>query len=116
MRGRDLLSGLPREIMVTDSQIREAIGRSVRSIVEHIKSILEVTPPELVADIYRRGLILTGGGALLRGMDESIGTGTGLPVRIAEDPVAAVARGAGALLESPILLKDIALPKTDRIF
>ena len=116
MRGRDLLSGLPREIMVNDTQIREALARSVRTIVEHIKSILEITPPELVADIYRRGLILTGGGALLRGMDQSISAGTGLPVRVAEDPGSAVARGAGTLLDSPILLKDIALPKTDRIF
>lgn len=116
MRGRDLLSGLPREIMVSDTQIREALARSVRTIVEHIKSILEITPPELVADIYRRGLILTGGGALLRGMDQSIGAGTGLSVRVAEDPGSAVARGAGTLLDSPVLLKDIALPKTDRIF
>lgn len=116
MRGRDLLSGLPREIMVNDTQIREALARSVRTIVEHIKSILEITPPELVADIYRRGLILTGGGALLRGMDQSISAGTGLPVRVAEDPGSAVARGAGTLLDSPALLKDIALPKTDRIF
>ncbi|MFA6446930.1 MAG: rod shape-determining protein [Patescibacteria group bacterium] len=115
MRGRDLLSGLPREIIVTDGQVREAIARSVRSIVEHIKSILEITPPELVADIYRRGVVLTGGGSLLRGMDQAIGEGTGLPVRVTEDPVSTVARGAGALLESKELLKDLALPKTDRI-
>lgn len=115
MRGRDLLSGLPREIMVTDGQVREAIARSVRSVVEHIKSILEITPPELVADIYRRGIILTGGGSLLRGMDQSIATGTGIPVRVAEDPQSAVARGAGILLETEPLLRDIALPKTDRI-
>lgn len=115
MRGRDLLSGLPREIMVTDGQVREAIARSVRSIVEHIKSILEITPPELVADIYRRGVVLSGGGSLLRGLDQAISTGTGLPVRVAEDPQSAVARGAGLLLENPQMLKDIALPKSDRI-
>ena len=115
MRGRDLLSGLPREIMVTDSQIREALARSVKSIVEHVKSILEITPPELVADIYKRGLVLTGGGAQLRGIDQAISSGTGLPVRVAEDPCSAVARGAGALFETPTLMKDIVLPKTDRI-
>ncbi|MFZ6014806.1 MAG: rod shape-determining protein [Patescibacteria group bacterium] len=115
MRGRDLLSGLPREILVTDSQIREALARSVRSITEHIKSILEVTPPELVADIYKRGVTLTGGGSLLRGIDEIIHRETGIPVQVAEDPMSTVARGAGMLLESQILLKDLALPKTDRI-
>ncbi|MBU2566962.1 rod shape-determining protein [Patescibacteria group bacterium] len=115
MRGRDLLSGLPREIMVTDSQVREAIARSVRTVIEHIKSILEVTPPELVADIYRRGVMLTGGGSLLRGLAEAIQVETGLPVQVAEDPVSTVARGAGALLENKEILKDIALPKSDRI-
>jgi len=115
MRGRDLLSGLPREIFATDSQIREAIARSVKSITEHIKSILEITPPELVADIYRRGIIITGGGALLRGMDEAIHEQTGIPVRVVEDPVATVARGAGMLLESPEILTDVTLPKSDRI-
>ena len=68
MRGRDLLSGLPKEIIVNDTQIREAIQRSVRIIVDNIKSTLEITPPELVADIYERGIVLTGGGALLRGV------------------------------------------------
>ncbi len=115
MRGRDLLSGLPREIFVTDSQIREAIARSVRSITEHIKSILEITPPELVADIYRRGITLTGGGSLLRGMDEAIREQTGIPVRVVEDPVTTVARGAGMLLETKEILDDITLPKSDRI-
>lgn len=115
LRGRDLLSGLPREILVTDGQIREALSRSIRAIVEHLKSILEITPPELVADIYRQGIVMTGGGALLRGMDRAITEGTGLPVRIAEDPLTAVARGAGILVEHPELLEDIALPAEDRV-
>ena len=110
MRGRDLLSGLPREIIVTDGQIREAIARSVRTIVDHVKSILEVTPPELVADIYRRGIVLTGGGALLRGMDRAISQGTGLPVRMTDDPLMAVVRGTGMLLEDRKLLHDVELP------
>ena len=66
MRGRDLLSGLPREITVNDAQIREALGRSIKAIIDHVKAILEITPPELVADIYQKGIMLTGGGALLK--------------------------------------------------
>lgn len=110
MRGRDLLSGLPREIMVNDEQIREAISRSVRSIIEHVKSILEITPPELVADIYKRGIVLTGGGALLRNFDEAIVQGTGLPVRMTDDPLMSVVRGTGLLLEDAKLLRDVELP------
>ena len=115
MRGRDLLSGLPREMSVSDEQIREAIGRSVKSIIEHIKSILEITPPELVADIYRHGIFLAGGGAMLNGMDRAISEGTGLQVRIADEPLTAVARGTGFLLEDPQLLKEVALPMDDRV-
>ena len=113
MRGRDLLSGLPREIMVSDEQVREALARSVKAIVEHIKSILEITPPELVADIYRQGIVLSGGGALLRGLDRAISEGTGLAVRIADEPLFAVVRGAGLLLEDRRLLKDVSVPITD---
>lgn len=115
LRGRDLLSGLPHEIMVNDGQIREALSRSVKSILEHIKSILEITPPELVADIYRRGIVITGGGSLLRGIDRAITEGTGLPVRVAEDPLTAVARGCGTLLDEQRLLEDVSLPSTDRM-
>lgn len=115
LRGRDLLSGLPHEIMVNDGQIREALSRSIKSILDHVKSILEITPPELVADIYRRGIVITGGGALLRGIDRAITEGTGLPVRIADEPLTAVARGAGLLLENPALLEDVTLPSTDRM-
>lgn len=115
IRGRDLLSGLPREILINDSQIREALARSIKAIIEQVKSILEITPPELVADIYRRGIVLTGGGSLLRGIAQAISEGTGLPVRIAEDPLLSVARGCGALLDQPSLLNDVALPSTDKM-
>ena len=115
MRGRDLLSGLPREIMVNDAQIREALGRSIKAMVEQIKVILEITPPELVADIYQRGIILTGGGALLRGLDAAISRGTGLPVKVAEDPLTAVVRGTGLLLDHPALLADVAFPATEQV-
>lgn len=115
MRGRDLLSGLPREIRVNDAQIREALGRSIKAIVDHVKAILEVTPPELVADIYQRGIVLTGGGALLRGMDEALSRGTGLPVRVAEETQTCVVRGTAKLLDDAALLKDVALPATDLV-
>lgn len=115
MRGRDLLSGLPREITVNDAQIREALGRSIKTIVEHVKTILETTPPELVSDIYQRGIVLTGGGALLRGIDTAISRGTGLPVRVAEDPLTAVVRGCGILLDEKALLQDVAFPGSDRV-
>lgn len=112
MRGRDLLSGLPKEIIVNDTQMREALQRSVTTIVENIKATLETTPPELVADIYERGIVLTGGGALLRGLDILVSREAAIPVRIAEDPLTAVVRGAGMLLENELLLKDIALPSS----
>lgn len=99
MRGRDLINGLPREVMVTDGQIREAMARSIYHIIENIKATLEMTPPELVADIYERGIILMGGGALLRGLDREIAQATQIPVRIADDPATCVARGTGRILE-----------------
>ncbi|MCH8049566.1 rod shape-determining protein, partial [Patescibacteria group bacterium] len=112
MRGRDLITGLPKQVIVSDGQIREALQKSVNVIIENIKATLEVTPPELVADIYERGIILAGGGALLRGFDQIISKETDIPVRIADDPLTAVARGTGALLEDEALLKDITLPST----
>lgn len=112
MRGRDLITGLPSQVIVTDGQIREALHKSVKTIVNNIKATLEVTPPELVADIYERGIILTGGGALLRGLDRLIAKEADIPVRIAEDPLTSVARGTGALLDEAELLKDVTLPAT----
>lgn len=112
MRGRDLLTGLPKEIIVNDAQIREAMSRSINLIIENIKATLEVTPPELVADIYERGLVLAGGGALLRGLDQLISEEADVPVRIADDPLTCVARGTGMLLDNPELLREVALPAT----
>lgn len=110
MRGRDLLTGLPKEIMVNDGQIREAMSRSIRTMIDNIKATIELTPPELVADIYERGIVLAGGGALLRGLDTLIAQETAIPVRVADDPLTAAVRGAGALLEDEQLLRDLALP------
>lgn len=110
MRGRDVMTGLPREVMVTDEQIREALSHSINTIVEHVKMTLEITPPELTADIHERGLLLTGGGALLKGLDRVIARAAEIPVRIADDPLTAVVRGTGVLLEDEELLKEVALP------
>lgn len=110
LRGRDLVSGLPREVAVNDYQIREALHRSVRTVIDHVKATLELTPPELVADIYERGILLCGGGALLRGLDQAMAKEIQIPVRIADDPMTCVVRGAGALLDAHALLKEIALP------
>jgi rod shape-determining protein MreB len=115
MRGRDLNTGLPKEIIVSDEHVREAISKSVKIIVENIKSVLENTPPELVADIYERGLVLCGGGSLLQGIDRLIADHAAVPVRIADDPLTCVARGAGALLSNRDLLKEVSLD-TERGF
>ncbi|MFA5128605.1 MAG: rod shape-determining protein [Patescibacteria group bacterium] len=112
MRGRDLLTGLPKSVTVNDVQIREALGRSVKQIIDGVKATLEVTPPELLADIFERGMVLTGGGALLRGIDQAITKATEIPVRVADDPLTATVRGTGLLLENIPLLKEIAVPST----
>ncbi|PIR13364.1 rod shape-determining protein [Candidatus Falkowbacteria bacterium CG11_big_fil_rev_8_21_14_0_20_39_10] len=115
VRGRDLINGLPKAAKVSDAQIREAINRTIVQIIENIKNTLETTPPELVADIYERGIHLTGGGALLRGLDKEIAQATKIPVRIAEDPLTCVVRGTGILLSDPELLEKIIMPGGDEI-
>ncbi len=110
VRGRDLLTGLPKAIMISDKQVREAIGRTVTKIIENIKTILETTPPELVSDIYERGLYLSGGGALLSGLDKAISAAAKIPVKIVDDPLSCVARGTGLLLGNKELLDKVILP------
>jgi len=107
MRGRDLVSGLPKEIKVLDEDIRKAIARSVFTIVDSIKMVIEETPPELVADIMRKGIVLAGGGALLRGLDQLIAEQTHLPVYLADDPLTCVVRGTGIILEDIDSLKEV---------
>ncbi|MDP2683853.1 MAG: rod shape-determining protein [bacterium] len=107
MRGRDLISGLPKEVEVNSNHIREAISRSLRQIIDNIKSTIEITPPELVADIFERGIVLSGGGALLSGLDKLIQKETKIPVHIADDPLTAVARGTGIVLDDLENLKEI---------
>ncbi|MBT6690768.1 rod shape-determining protein [Candidatus Parcubacteria bacterium] len=112
MRGRDLLTGLPKEIKITDSNIREAITKPIKLIVDNIKATIENTPPELVADLYEKGMVLTGGGALLRGLDTLISQETKMPVHITDEPLTAVVRGTGKVLDDLNNLKDIILPST----
>ncbi|HUT21911.1 MAG TPA: rod shape-determining protein [Candidatus Bipolaricaulota bacterium] len=110
MRGRDLVSGLPKEIIVDDYQIREAIKGSISQIIDNIKATLENTPPELVADIYERGVVLAGGGALLKGLDIAISSSIEIPVRVADDPQTCTIRGLSILLDDHKLLNEVVLP------
>ena len=107
IRGRDLVSGLPKGVMISDTQVREALSRSIRIIVNNIKTTIEETPPELLADIMQRGIILAGGGSLIRGLDQLISNQTEMPVRMMEDPLTAVVRGTGIVLEDIDALKDV---------
>ncbi|MEI6478449.1 MAG: rod shape-determining protein [bacterium] len=114
MRGRDLITGLPKEIIVTDEEIRKALSKSVTAIVDAVKLTVEETPPELLADVMDRGVILAGGGALLRGLDKLLQQVTGMPVYLAEDPLSCVVRGTGAVLENLDHLQALLLPAVYR--
>ncbi len=107
MRGRDLVTGLPKEIMVSDDQIRLALAKSVNAIVDALKLTIEETPPELLADIMDRGIVLAGGGALLKGLDIKIHRETKIPVKVTDDPLTTVVRGTGLVLEDLDNLKDV---------
>jgi rod shape-determining protein MreB len=99
LRGRDLLTGLPRSVEVGADQIREAIEPSVAQIIDTVKDTIEETPPELVADIMDQGIVLAGGGALLQGLDRRVSEATQMPVHVADDPLTCVVRGTGKALE-----------------
>jgi len=99
VRGRDLIAGLPRKTVVTSEEIREALSEPVQTIIEAVKRTLERTQPELAADMVDSGMVLAGGGSLLRGLDKVLSEQTGLPVRLADDPLTAVARGTGICLD-----------------
>jgi rod shape-determining protein MreB len=98
--GRDLMTGIPKEVMVTYSEVSDCLDKSISKIEEAVMKALEITPPELSGDIYLNGIYLTGGGALLRGLDKRISAKTKLPVHIADDPLRAVARGTGVALKN----------------
>jgi len=107
VRGRDLVSGLPKTIKVSSSEIQEALKETVDHIIEGIKVCLEKTPPELASDIIDRGIVMAGGGALLKGLDKLISQETNIPVYACEDPLLAVARGTGKVLENIEVLKRV---------
>jgi len=109
VKGRDLIAGLPRRIPLRSEEVWEAMKETVEQIVEAVKATLERTPPELTVDIMERGVTLTGGGALLTGLDKLLHSETGLPVHVAQDPVACVALGSGKALQELSLLKRVAL-------
>ena len=107
IKGRDLMNGIPREIRVTEAMIAESLAEPVEQIVEAVKSALEATPPELAADIVDKGIMLTGGGALLRNLDVELRSRTGLPVSIADDPLSCVVRGSGFVVENLTKWKNV---------
>ena len=99
MRGRNLAEGIPRQLTLRSNQIQEAISEPLAQIIGAVKNALEQSPPELASDIAERGIVLTGGGALLNSLDALISKETGLPVLVADDPLTCVARGGGSALE-----------------
>jgi len=114
LRGRDLVSGLPREIIVDDEMIRHAISRSIMTIVETIRVTMEESPPELVADIIDRGIMMAGGGALIRGLDRLISQHTKTKVYVTDDPLTTVARGTGVVLEDLDSLREVLLSSSQK--
>lgn len=115
IKGRDLITGLPREVVVTDSDIREAISQSIDTLVESIKEVLEITPPEVVSDVMQRGIYLAGGGALIPGLAQVIEEYTKIAVHIAPDPLTAVCRGTGVILENIDLYKEVLIANEDEL-
>ena len=115
VRGRDLVTGLPREVAITDSDIREAIFNSLSTFVDAVKEVLESTPPEVVSDIMRRGLVLTGGSANLRGLGELLEKELEIPIHLADDPLTAVVRGTGIVLDDLDHYRDILIDNEDEL-
>ena len=107
VKGRHVSQGVPRTVMICDEQIREALAEPLRQITQAVLDALERIPPELCADIYDRGMVLTGGGAMLRNLDRRLGQETGLPVLVAENPLTSVVLGAGKMLGDMALLRKV---------
>ena len=111
VKGRDLVNGVHKHQIIADPEILEALAEPINSIVEGVRVALERTPPELAADIVDRGIVLTGGGAMLRGLDKLLSEETGLPVIIAEDPLTCVVKGSGRALEELDIMSDILMDR-----
>ena len=115
IRGRDLVTGLPREIVITDQDVRNAIGHSIEELVEAIKEVLELTPPEILSDVMQRGIYLAGGGALIRGLPEFLTRHLGVPVIVASDPLTAVVRGTSVILNDMDFYRDTLLRNDEEL-
>ncbi len=113
VRGRDLATGLPREIILTDAHVREALEPSLDSLMEAMKEVIEKTPPELLSDVLERGVVIFGGGALLRGLPQLLSKMLGVPVHTAPDPLTAVVRGTGIVTEDPAPWADVFIDEED---
>ncbi|MGB3922264.1 MAG: rod shape-determining protein [Minisyncoccia bacterium] len=107
VKGRDLVTGLPKEIIITDNDVRDALSQSMESLIESIKEVLESSPPEILSDIMQRGVYLSGGGALIKGLAELIESEINVPVYVSDDPLTTVARGTGIILEDLGKFKDV---------
>jgi rod shape-determining protein MreB len=114
-KGRDLVTGLPKEVILTDTDLREALSQSVESLIEATREVLESTPPEMVADIMHRGIHLAGGGALVKGLPELLENELNIPVHVTADPLTAVARGTGIILDDIEKFKDILVANEDEL-
>ncbi|KKR73229.1 MAG: Cell shape determining protein MreB, partial [Candidatus Nomurabacteria bacterium GW2011_GWA1_40_8] len=115
VHGRDLLTGLPRAVVVNDADIRDAFSSSIKELVEGVKDMLETTPPEILSDIMHRGITLTGGGALIAGLDQLLHSVLKIPVYVVEDPLSAVARGTGVILDNVPFYKDVLIGQLDEL-
>lgn len=113
IRGRDLVTGLPREVIITDSDIREAVSQSIDVLVESVKEVLETTPPEMLADIMKSGIHLTGGGALMKGLDALLFEFLKIPIHVSQDPLTDVARGTGIILENLEKFEEVLIQNED---
>ena len=114
IRGRDLTTGLPKNMIITSDQVQIAMSESINEIVEVVKSTLEKTPPELASDIMEKGIVLAGGGALIQNLDKLLSTKTGMPVYVAEDPLECVVKGTGKTLEDLDRLKSVLINSRKR--
>ncbi len=115
VHGRDLLSGLPRAVVVTDSDIREACAASIKGLIEGVKDMLESTPPEILSDIMHTGITITGGGALIPGLSQLLQKVLKIPVYVVEDPLSSVARGTGVILDDMEFYKDVLITNQNEL-
>lgn len=115
VKGRDLITGLPREIMITDTDIRHALSESIAMIVEGVREVLETTPPEIMSDVMNRGMYVAGGGALIRGLDKVLFETFKIPVYVSDDPLSAVARGCGIILEDISKYREVLIGDHDTL-